>query len=29
MNYCEFKSKEFDEYRKKLDALLAEKQITQ
>ena len=27
MNYCEFKSKEFEDYRKKLDELLAEKQI--
>ena len=27
MNYCEFHSKEFEEYKKKLDELLAEKQI--
>ena len=27
MNYCEFKSKEFEDYRKKLDDLLVEKQI--
>ena len=27
MNYCEFHSKEFEDYRKKLDELLAEKQL--
>ena len=27
MNYCEFHSPEFEDYRKKLDELLAEKQI--
>jgi hypothetical protein len=27
MNYCEFHSAEFEDYKKKLDELLAEKQI--
>ena len=27
MSYCEFHSKEYEDYRTKLDALLAEKQI--